>query len=62
MVEIESIPIGPYRIGPDHSPLVIAEAAVNHQAPISSSFRFMSWITRCCETRRNRRTLPSRSM
>ena len=32
MVEIESIPIGPYRIGPDHSPLVIAEAAVQRTA------------------------------
>jgi sialic acid synthase SpsE len=41
MVEIESIPIGPYRIGPDHSPLVIAEAAVNHQGDFETAKRMV---------------------
>lgn len=41
MAEIASIPIGPYRIGPDHSPLVIAEAAVNHQGDFETARRMV---------------------
>ena len=41
MVDIASIPIGPYRIGPDHSPLVIAEAAVNHQGDFETAKRMV---------------------
>ena len=41
MADIESIPIGPYRIGPDHSPLVIAEAAVNHQGDFETAKRMV---------------------
>lgn len=41
MAEIASIPIGPYRIGPDHAPLVIAEAAVNHQGDFETAKRMV---------------------
>ena len=41
MAEIQSISIGPYRIGPDHSPLVIAEAAVNHQGDFETAKRMV---------------------
>ncbi|MCE7964265.1 MAG: polyhydroxyalkanoate biosynthesis repressor PhaR [Nitrospira sp. NTP2] len=41
MAEIASIPIGPYRIGPEHPPLVIAEAAVNHQGDFETAKRMV---------------------
>jgi len=41
MPDIEPISIGPYRIGPNHPPLVIAEAAVNHQGDFETAKRMV---------------------
>lgn len=41
MAEIETIQIGPYRVGPNCPPLVIAEAAVNHQGDFETAKRMV---------------------
>ena len=41
MADMTSIQIGPYSIGTDHSPLVIAEAAVNHQGDFQTAKRMV---------------------
>lgn len=41
MGDIASIQVGPYRVGPGHPPLVIAEAAVNHQGDFETAKRMV---------------------
>jgi sialic acid synthase SpsE len=41
MPDIAAIPIGPYRVVPDQPPLIIAEAAVNHQGEFETAKRMV---------------------